>query len=197
MPSYKQFLQELDVKWKGSPEDKLLLRFLGSAALMLQTKYERGTNDGDVIETGQFTKDISDRLVNLAGRGSALYKKHRIHIHIVRAGIPFLPHTPLWHPMPQLSAMLRRFKIEVLDVVDVVVSKLKRLSSNDISDIEAMVNLGLIPLDLLIKRFKDAVDVFSMNARMDDLPQYVRNLHRVERDILATEETPIELPNWI
>ncbi|HEY1551709.1 MAG TPA: hypothetical protein VGG28_27970 [Kofleriaceae bacterium] len=30
-----------------------------------------------------------------------------------------------------------------------------------------------------------------------DLPKYVANLHRVERDMLGVDETEIELPSWI
>jgi hypothetical protein len=40
---------------------------------------------------------------------------------------------------------LAHFRIEVLDVVDVVVSKLKRFHANDLRDIEAMVDRDLVP----------------------------------------------------
>ena len=46
----------------------------------------------------------------------------------------------------------------------------------------------------LIERFQSAVDVYGGDARADDLPKYVRNLHRVERDHLGVPETEIELP---
>jgi hypothetical protein len=40
------------------------------------------------------------------------------------SGVPFLPHAPLWHPVPRLNQALVRLEIVVLDVVDIVVSKL-------------------------------------------------------------------------
>jgi hypothetical protein len=49
----------------------------------------------------------------------------------------------------------------------------------------------------LVERFRAAVDAFSGDARAEDLPRYVRNLHRVERDFLLVPETEIELPDWI
>jgi hypothetical protein len=85
----------------------------------------------------------------------------------------------------------------VLDVVDVVVSKLKRFNANDQSDIDAMIERGLVPHDRLIDRFRAAVDEFMGDARAEDLPKYVANLHRVERDMLVVPETEIELPSWI
>jgi hypothetical protein len=35
------------------------------------------------------------------------------------------------------------------------------------------------------------------DARADDLPRIVRNLHRVERDMFDVPETDIELPPWV
>jgi hypothetical protein len=90
-----------------------------------------------------------------------------------------------------------RFEVLVLDVVDVVVSKLKRFHADDRSDIEAMIERDRVPHDELIARFRAAVDWFQMDARAQDLPKYVRNLHQVERDMLGVAETEIELPNWV
>jgi hypothetical protein len=92
---------------------------------------------------------------------------------------------------------LRRLEIVALDVVDVVVTKLKRFNANDQSDVDAMIARDLVTHDALIERFKAAVDEFSGDARAEDLPKYVANLHRVERDMLGVDETEIELPSWI
>jgi hypothetical protein len=81
--------------------------------------------------------------------------------------------------------------------VDVVVSKLKRFHANDRADIAAMVDRELVPHDLLVDRFRSAVDAFSFDARAPDLPRYVANLHLVERDYFGVDETEIELPPYI
>ena len=195
MTAFEHFFREIDSSWKWPAADKIVLRVLGSAALMLQSDYERGTKDGDVLETAQLTEEIQVRLVRLAGRDSALHTRHRIYI--VMAAIPFLPQVPQWNSMPKLGASLRHFEVEVLDVVDVIVSKLKRFNANDVSDIEAIVDRDLVPHDALIDRFRLAVDWFSMDARAAEIPQYVKNLHRVERDIYAIDETEVELPSWV
>jgi hypothetical protein len=82
-------------------------------------------------------------------------------------------------------------------VVDVVVSKLKRFHANDVSDVRAMVDAGRVDHARLVERFRLAVDVFSCDARADDLPRYVGNLHRVEREYFGVPESDIELPDWI
>jgi hypothetical protein len=41
------------------------------------------------------------------------------------------------------------------------------------------------------------IDSFSMDARAEDLPRYVKNLHTVERDFFGVEESEIELPPWV
>jgi hypothetical protein len=60
-----------------------------------------------------------------------------------------------------------------------------------------MIDRNLVLPARLVSRFRAAVDLFSGDARAEDLPRYVRNLHRVERDMLGVPETEIELPDWI
>jgi hypothetical protein len=44
---FETFFQEVDQAWRWPSPAKCRLRILGSAALMLQTNYQRGTRDGD------------------------------------------------------------------------------------------------------------------------------------------------------
>jgi hypothetical protein len=85
----------------------------------------------------------------------------------------------------------------VLDIVDVLVSKLCPFRANDQADIEAMIDRRYVEHEKLIARFRDAVDYFSCDARADDLPKYVANLHKVELDYFDVAATPIELPSWV
>jgi len=162
---------------------------------MLQTDYMRGTKDSDIWETTELAMEDKNRLLELAGSGST--QRRGLYLDIVPSGLPFLPLSPCWHPLPELNPLLNHLTIEVLDVVDVVVSKLKRFSPSDLDDVGAMTVKGLVEHRRLIERFLSAVDVYGGDARAEDLPQYVRNLHRVERDLLAVPETEIELPAWI
>ena len=95
---------------------------------MLRTGYDRGTKDGDVLETADLLTATKARLQQLAGINSALHIRYRVYIDIVSNGVPFLPHGPRFHPIATLNTQLRRFDISALDVVDIVVSKLKRIA---------------------------------------------------------------------
>jgi hypothetical protein len=150
-----------------------------------------------VLETASVTGDIKNALLALAGKGTKLHTRHGIYVDVVPSGLPFLPHVRRWHALPDLDGTLRVFDVEVLDVVDVVVSKLVRFHAADQSDVTAMVDRDLVPHAVLVERFRSAADVFSADARAEDLPRYVRNLHRVERDLLGVAESDIELPAWV
>lgn len=160
---------------------------------MLQADYERGTKDSDIFETLSLTKDIQAQLISLAGKETLLHARHKIYIDVVASGIPFLPMAPRWNPTSSLNATLSKLELRVLDVVDVVVSKLKRFSANDLADIDAMIQRGLVPHGLLLERFRSAFDELSFDARAADLPRYVEHLHQVERDMFAEDETEIDL----
>jgi len=67
MALIEEFLTEIDRLWKPEAPGKIPLRIIGSAALMLQDDYERGTKDGDVLETKDITPAVKDQLLALAG----------------------------------------------------------------------------------------------------------------------------------
>lgn len=46
---FKELLTEIDARWKPVGAEPITLQVIGSAALMLQADYERGTKDGDVL----------------------------------------------------------------------------------------------------------------------------------------------------
>jgi hypothetical protein len=195
--SVSAFLQDIDRRWPWRGEGRICLRIIGSAALLLQTDYDRGTKDSDVLETAAITPEIRDGLLGLAGKGTDLHRTHRLYLEIVSEALPFLPHPALWHPLRELNRTLAHFDIEALDVTDVVVSKLKRFSASDVGDVRAMVEKDLVDRRRLVERFRLAVDTYLMDARAADLPRYIRNLNAVERDYLQEDETEIDLPDWI
>ena len=120
-----------------------------------------------------------------------------MYLEVVGMGVPFLAQRPIWHPQRALDAGLRHFTIYALDVVDVVVSKLARFHSDDRADIQAMISSGLVTHGPLVARFEAAKDIRQDSSYAYDLPKYVANLHRVERDYLGVQESTIELPPWV
>ena len=197
MSPIRNLILELDRLWPTERGEKVLLRIIGSAALMLQTPYERATKDGDILEIASLTPEVKNQLLRLAGKDSTLHKKHRVYLEFVGPGFPFLPRQPQFHPVQDLNASLGHFTVEVLDAADVVVSKLARFHADDARDIEAMIDLERFDHTRLLERFTSAIDGFAGDARAATLPRYIRNFHRVERDWFQVSETSIELPPWI
>jgi hypothetical protein len=198
MPSanpIEQFFLELDVLW-GAEDPKLPIKVIGSTALMLQAEYLRGTKDSDVLGVVPVAGAVQRKLEELAGSGSHLHAKHQLYLDVVPSGLPFLPHSPRFLPL-EPNARLQAFQVSVLEVQDVVVSKLKRFNGNDRDDIRAMVAMDLVAHDPLLERFRSAVDRFEMDARAEDLPIIIQHLHWVERECFVHRPTPIQLPPWL
>jgi len=149
---------------------KVRLRVLGSVALMLQADYNRGTKDGDVLESAPINQAIKTELLGLGGKGTALAKRHDLYLDIVAGGILFLPAATIYHPLPGLSIALNCFDVEVMDIQDACVTKLKRFNANDQTDIAAMTRLGKLDHACFLGRF-----------------------HQVERAIFLVTETHIDL----
>jgi hypothetical protein len=189
------FLQDVDAAWRRSGL-RIPLRIIGSTALMLQTSYDRGTKDSDVLETDELTDRIMARLIEIGGPGTEIHKRRGLYVDIVRRGVPFRRQCPVYRPLEQLNAKPRHFEVSAMSVVDVVVSKLARFSANDRSDIDAMIGRELIAHDDVVSCFQQAVE-FRMELTSDEFERYVKHLHAVERDMFDVAETQLEEPSWL
>ena len=134
--------------------------------------------------------------VALNGFGD-LHKRHKLYIEIVSSGLPLLPQAPVWLDVPELNQDLNHFRVEVLHVVDVVVSKLKRFTAATARTSRRWSTWpSCLTTGCSIASVPPSISSCS-DSRAADLPKYVRNLHRVERDMLGVAETAIELPGWL
>ncbi len=189
------FFHDLDTEWTLPMDAPIVLQVIGSTALFLQTDYARGTKDSDVLETEQLRDDrVRSTMQDLASRGSPLHERHGLYLEIVARGLPLLPHGPEWTP---LGLSLRHFDVRALAPADVVISKLIRFHGNDRADIREMVETGHVEHSHLVRRFRESIPAFCMDARCDQLPQIRARLHRVERDWFGRPPTQIPLPDWL
>lgn len=193
----KDFFLKIENVWKPTGREPITLRVLGSTALFLQTDYVRGTKDTDIFEIRDLGGDIWEQLKTIAGKGTKLAGAERLHVDLVAPGFPFLPPGPLFHPLDGLNRSFKVFRLEALDPVDVVVSKLKTFRTSDLEDIRAMVKRRLLNPDRLVERFELAKEHWLLGSRAPELRKYIDNLHEVQRDYLFTKETPIDLPDWL
>jgi hypothetical protein len=197
MNPVEALLADIDQQWKPTGSGRIPLKMLGSSALFLHCDYRRGTKDGDVLETAAVSGEVAEQIKALAGQGSDICKRHRMYLDVVPKFLPLLPPEPLWWPLPELSKQLRHFDVEVLDYVDVAISKLPRFKGSDRADILAVVQRRLIDHAEFVDRFRLALDHWLMDARAEEFPRYVENFHTVEREHFGVEESEIDLPSWI
>jgi hypothetical protein len=54
-----------------------------------------------------------------------------------------------------------------------------------------------VPHEQLVARFREAVDDYSGGAGAEDILRFVKNLNRIERDLLDVPETDIDVPVWL
>lgn len=189
----ESFLKAVDAAWNPPVPGKTPLRIIGASALVLQTGFDRGSQDADVLETAEIPPGHRTSLLALAGEKTELAKRTGLYIQFVPPGVPFLPQKPLFHEVPAL-ATLRHLDVQVLDVLDVVVSKLKPYRSRDVTDIKAMADAGALDPERLLARLRAAIEWYELDARAErDLPRIIKNFHAVQRDVLAVPETPFDL----
>lgn len=195
MPVIEALLEEVDQAWRR-PGPKIGLHIIGSTALMLQTSYDRGTKDSDVLETDEVTDQIVGRLIEIAGPNTVIHRRQGMYVDIVRRGIPFRRQRPVYLPLDQLNMKLVHFEVSAMSVVDVVVGKLARFNANDRSDIDAMVERDLIAHHGLVSCFREALD-FKMDLMAGEFTEYVKHMHAVERDMFDVAETEFDEPSWL
>lgn len=71
MSPLKELLTEIDARWKPLGGEPVALQIIGSAALMLQTVYDRGTKDGDVLGSRDGSAAVDEQLRALVARFEA------------------------------------------------------------------------------------------------------------------------------
>lgn len=142
---WRSFLRELDDQLTESVDLHCLGGFVVSACYGLP----RPTSDVDVFET--VPMDSSRHLVQLAGRGSDLHKKHGVYLQM--ATVPKLPENyvdRLQGIFPDAFTHLRLF---ALDPYDLALSKLERNLDVDIEDVKHLARTVPFDLEILRQRY--------------------------------------------
>lgn len=188
------FLSELDRAWMSIGVEPIDIKIIGSAAIFLQSNYDRATRDNDVLELDGADSQVYKVLKELAGKNSRLAKRNGIYLDIVPRGLLLLPSDPAFVILE--APEIKNFRLQLLDLHDVVISKLKPYRLQDQEDIRWLVEENLIEAKKLLDRFKSALEAVS-EKNAEFIVECVENFHEVQREFLRTPETPISLPTWI
>ena len=145
--------RELPAPWRAflADVDRALIQpveihCLGGFVAAFYYDLPRPTNDLDYIEV--VPHEATAMLQQLAGQGSALAAKHRLHLQHV--GVASLPDSYAERLVALADGVFRRLQLSALDPHDLALSKLVRNSPIDREDV-AQLARG-VPLDPALLR---------------------------------------------
>ena len=148
---WQDFLSEIDLLLTAPAQ----ITCIGGFALTEVHGASRNTGDLDLIESSSKT---IEELQNIAGKGSALHKKHKLYVEYVGFVTMPLEYKSRLTPLP-LS--LERLTIFIPEVYDLALSKLERNSPKDQADIEFLARKYNLSYATLRKRFDDELDYIA------------------------------------
>lgn len=143
---WREFLTELDDLLAVPVE----LHCIGGFAAVAAYGLPRSTNDLDYIslESCNSTADLEE----IAGEGSALAKKHKVHVHRVTiATVPDDYEERLTELFPK---RFKNIRLLVLDPYDIVLSKLSRNIGRDREDVQYLAKTCKLDSNILRQRYE-------------------------------------------
>lgn len=164
---FLDFFREIDERLaKEAPSEKVYIYVFGGAAAVIAYGSPRGTMDIDAyIEE----LAVKGRLLEWAGQGSELEKKHGLYLH--KANIELmLIETPDWkaRSVEILRGKLKHLKVMALGKEDLVLSKLSRYNDRDREDIQFLLSKDKVDPHKLIAYYKAARLYYAGDLRTLD-----------------------------
>ena len=147
LPSpWAEFLEELD----GLLDEPFELRCVGGFAAVAGYGLPRSTNDLDYYSVVPH-KRVND-LEQMAGEGSALARKHKVHVHHpAAASVPERYEERMTELFPGRFKNIRLF---VLDPYDMVLSKLSRNIERDREDVRYLARTRQLDAKIVRERYE-------------------------------------------
>jgi hypothetical protein len=141
------FLEAIDAQLSEPIE----LHCIGGFVITLQYGLSRSTADIDVMEAAP-TSALAE-LQRIAGRGSALERRFRVYLQVVR--VAMYPENYPSRLVPMWPARFRRLRLFALEAHDLALTKLDRNSDVDRQDVQQLAAAGLINAATLRKRYDE------------------------------------------
>ncbi len=146
---WAEFLGELD----GLLNEPFELHCVGGFAAVVAYGLPRSTNDLDYFSLVPSNR-IGD-LESLAGAGSALARKYKVHVH--HAGVTSMPESYADRLMEIFPGHFKNIRLFVPDPYDLILSKLSRNVARDREDVEYLART--LHLDARVLRDRYATEL--------------------------------------
>jgi len=141
-----EYLQEIDNKL----DRPLEVTIIGGAALILKYHHVRVTYDIDILNAPD-----ARMLSSFVEQHKALNEKYKIPIHVIDSS--FFPVTDdfLEKRVRYAEDAFKNLKVLILDLYDLILSKLDRCNSKDRDDIQWLKENFIIDVERLIKAYQE------------------------------------------
>jgi hypothetical protein len=162
-----EFLKDIDARLDGENlQGKITLYVFGGAAAVIAYGSKRGTVD---IDGYLDDERIWKKLVEWAGEGTALAKKHEIYFQAANTHIMMIE-DPDWKErcVEILANRLKHLRVMALGREDLILTKLGRYNDRDRQDIQFIAENHKIDPQNLITYYKSARQYYVGNLRMID-----------------------------
>jgi len=143
----------------------VVIHCLGGFVLTTCWALPRPTGDVDFIDIAP--AGAADELLSLAGEGSKLSMKHKLHFH--RVVIAEYPEGYVSRLVDITPDHLHHLKLKALEVNDLVLAKLSRNSPRDRSDVAYLARKGVLNRKILEERFHLELRPYLLNEDRETL----------------------------
>ncbi len=124
---------------------------------------ERSTSDVDFLTLIQ----RNDELIEFAGLGSDLYRRHNIYLDPV--GVAIIPENYAERLKEMYPGCFERIRLFAMDPYDLILSKIERNISRDREDVEYLAKALALDTSVLENRYHDEVRYQVKNEDREDL----------------------------
>lgn len=139
------------------------LHCLGGFVVTQEYGSERSTSDVDFLTLIQ----RNDELIEFAGFGSDLYRRHNIYLDPV--GVAIIPENYAERLKEMYPDCFKRIRLFAMDPYDIILSKIERNISRDREDVEYLAKELALDTSVLEKRYHDEVRYQVKNEDREDL----------------------------
>jgi len=155
------FWKEIDEAVKEPVE----LHCLGGFAITLLYGLERSTADVDVISVTP-RRSVGE-LLEIAGEGSPLHRKHGVYLDVV--GIATVPENYEERLTEIFSGEFQNIRLLALDPYDIALAKIERNIQRDRDDVKHLARVTPFDIGILKERYEKELRAYLGNPEREDL----------------------------
>src|SRR2546426_7643701 len=158
---WQSFLSDIDATLAENVE----LHCLGGFVITVLYDLARPTADVDVIAITP--RSEIESLMNLAGQGSELHRKHKLYLQLV--GVATVPDSYEERLTEIFPGTFKHLRLLALDPYDVALSKIERNSQRDRDDVKHLARIVPLDLHVLRERYQTELRPDLGNPEREDL----------------------------